>query len=98
MSLQIFGEVLVGLRVVVAGSVCVLCFQASPLLGPVVFVIALVVIAALCDADLEEVGIMKHRGGGGVASARVSVDSHAIEVDEGIRPGKIPHPSDLIGN
>ena len=38
-------------------------------------------VAALADADLEEVGVVEHGGGGGVASAGVPVHARLVQVD-----------------
>ena len=98
MAFEVFGDVLVGLGVVVALAVGTRGEQAGPLLRPVVFVVALIVIAALGDAYLEEVGIVEHGCAGGVASAGVAKDAGAIDVDEGILCGQLLHACDLIGN
>src|ERR1700734_249076 len=98
MALEVFGDVLVGLGVVIALAVGVGGEQAGPFFCPVVFVVALVVIAALGDAHLEEVGIVEHSRPGGVASAGVAKDASPIDIDEGILRGELLHAGDLIGN
>src|ERR1700733_12046831 len=98
MALEVLGDVLVGLGVVVALAVGAGGEQARPLLGPVIFVVALVVIAAFSDAHLEEVGIVEHGCAGGVASAGVAEDAGAVDVYKGILRGKLLHAGDLVGD
>src|SRR5690606_28567417 len=72
-------------------------WQSLPLLGPVVLVAAVVVVAALGDADLEEIRVAEHRTGGGVAATGVAPDAGAVEVDPGVAFGQLLHAGDLVG-
>lgn len=96
-ALEVFGVELVGLSGVVGGAVGVFVLEATPFFGPVVLVHALVVIAGLGDANLEEIRIAEHGGSGGVAAAGVAPDADAVEVDEGVFRGEFADAGDLVG-
>src|SRR5205814_2577046 len=51
----------------------------------------------LRDADLEEVRIVQHRAGRGIAAARMPPDAGAIEIDPRIFRSQVFHAGDLIG-
>ena len=97
MALQVLCVVLIRLRVVVGAAVRLDDLQTAPLLCPVVFVLALIVVAGLGDADLEEVGIAKHRGRRRIAAAGVAPDTDVIEVDEGVFCGQFLDAGNLVG-
>ena len=82
---------------VVGGAVGILDHQAVVALGPIVLVRSVVVVAGFADADLEEVRIEEHRGGGGIAPARMAPDAGAIQVDPRILRRQRLHPRDLVG-
>ena len=69
LALQVPCHELVRLVVVVGRAVRVRLQQPLPLLAPVVFVAAIVVIAGFGDTDLEEIGVAEHRARGRVAAA-----------------------------
>ncbi len=96
LPLQVSRHELVGLVVVVRGAVRVRLEQPLPLLAPVVLVLAVVVVAGLRDADLEEVRVAEHRVGGRVAAAGVAVDAGAGEVDPRVALGQLLHGGDLV--
>src|SRR5579859_556503 len=97
MPLQVLGDVLVGLIVVVGGAVGVAFKEPLVSLSPVVFVLAVVVISSLRYADLKEIRIAEHGIRSSVASARVAVDPGTIKVDPGIALGELCHPRYLVG-
>src|SRR5690606_40686941 len=65
-------------------------------LAPVVLVVAVVVITRLGHADLEELGMAEECRRRGEASARMSPDSHALDIDERISFRELPHSGDLL--
>ena len=77
MAFQICSEVLIGLHVVVALAIGANHLQATVLFIPVVFILAVIVIAALCYTHLEEIRKVKHRGDRCIAATGVSPDAHA---------------------
>src|ERR1700683_581872 len=96
-ALQIFGEALVGLVVVVGGAIGIFYQQTLVAFAPVIFVLAIVVVAGFGDSHLDEIGVAKHGGGRGIAATGMAVDAGAIDVNPGIFLGEFFHPSDLIG-
>ena len=97
-ALEVLGGLLVGLARVIAGAVRILDQQACPLLGPVVFVDAIIVVAAFSDADLEEVGVVEHGGDGRVASSGVAEDAGVLKVDPGVAFAELLEAGDLVGD
>src|SRR5699024_117552 len=80
-TLEVLGNQLVGLIVVIGAAVLVRDQQALVLLAPVVFVAAVVVIAAFGPTDLEEIRVAEHGIGGGVAAAGMTPHADTVDVD-----------------
>src|ERR1700735_783950 len=95
-AFQIFGHVLIGLVVVVGGAVRIFHEQALVAFAPVVFILAIIVVARLGNSHLEKIGITKHGVGSGVAAAGMAVDSSAVDIDPGIFRGGFFHSRDLV--
>src|ERR1035438_7628162 len=95
-ALQILGEILIGLVVVIRA---VARFAQQPLiaLAPIVLVLAVVVVAGLRDPDLEEVRIAEHGIRRGVTAAGVSPDARPFNVDPGKPPRQLLHAAHLVG-
>ena len=96
LPLQIRGVARVRLRIVVGGSVGFRLQQPDPLLIPVVLIIPVLVVAALCDADLDEVRVAEHRSHRSIAAARVPPHADTVQVDPRIALGKFAYTADLI--
>ena len=92
LPLQVFHVVLVGLAIIVRAPIGVLHLKTSPFLCPIVLVIPLIMIAALCNPHLEKFRIVEHRRGRSIATARVPIDPHLVEIDPRILRGQLPHP------
>src|SRR5690606_34117704 len=71
--------------------------QALPLLGPVVLVVAVVVVAALRPADLEEVRVVEHRRRGGVAAAGMAPDADPVDVAPRMARRELLQRGDPVG-
>src|ERR1700733_16299670 len=97
MALQIFRQGLVGLGVVVRGAIGIFYQQAHVAFAPVIFVLAIIVVAGFGDSHLKEIRVAKHGVGRGITAAGVAVDSGTVDIDPGILRGQLFHPSDLIG-
>ena len=100
MALETGGLRLRGLDRVVVRAVRILHERALIALAPVVFVLALVVVAGLGDADLEEVVVRRaqQRVRGDEAAARVAPHRGLVDVDPRILLRELLHAGDLIGN
>ena len=96
LAFEIPGNKLIRLVVVVSGAVGAANEQALPLLAPIVFVVAIVVISGLRDADFEEVRVPEHGISGGIAAAGMAPDSCPIEIDPRIALRQFLHARDLI--
>ena len=96
MSLQVLGEQLVRLVVVIRGAVRIGFQQPLPLLGPIVFVFTIVVVTGLGDSHLEEIGVVEHRPRRRISSARVPVDARALDVDPRIALRQLLHTRHLV--
>src|SRR5580700_7379556 len=75
MALQVFCEVLIGLVVIVGGAVGIFHEQALVAFSPIVFILAIIVVAGFGNSHLEEIGITKHGVGCGIAAAGMAIDS-----------------------
>ena len=95
-ALQIPGYQLVGLIVIIRGAAGLGFQQALPFLGPIVFIFAIVVVAGLGDTDLEEIGVVEHGAGSGIAAAGVAVDAGAVDVDPREALRQLAHAGNLI--
>src|SRR5207342_1323930 len=71
--------------------------KALPLLRPVVFVVAVIVVAAFADADLEEIRIREHRIRRRIATARMPPYADAVQVDPWIARAELSQRGDLVG-
>ena len=96
MALQILGDVLIGLVVVVRGSVRLPLEQPLIPFTPVVFVFAVVVIPRFGDSHFEEVRIPEHGIRRSVTSARVAVNPRFLEVNPRIPLRQLLHPGQLV--
>ena len=96
LALQTLRLKLVGLIVVVGCAVLVGLQQALPLLGPIIFIDAVVVIAGFGDSHLEDVGVTEHGVGCGVAAAGMAVDAGAVDIDPGVALRELLHARDLV--
>ena len=95
--LQVLGEVLVCRRVVARAGIATLHIQPLIPLTPIVFVLTVVVVARLGDADLEEIGKVEHRARGRETTTRVAVDARLVDVDPAVALRQFLHPGHLIG-
>src|SRR5215472_3622729 len=98
MSFQRRGEVLVRFRLVAVGAVWIEGHQTLIALAPVILVFALVVVARLRNAHLEETGEAEHRSSRRESPARVAPDPGALDIDPGKAPRELLHSGNLIGN
>src|SRR5271167_79982 len=60
MSLQVFCKVLIGLVIIVGSPVGVFYQQSLIPFAPVIFVLAIVMVAGFRDSHFEKIGIAKH--------------------------------------
>ena len=47
---------------------------------------------------MKELRVAQHGVGGGEPAARVSVDAHPVQIDEGVAGGELPDDRDVIGD
>src|SRR5579862_1071686 len=97
MALEMGGQKLIGLIVVIARPVRIALQQPLVHLTPRVLVVAIVVITAFGPADLEEVRIPEQGVGGGIAAARMPPDADPSEIDPAVTCAELLERRDLVG-
>ena len=81
MPLQVLREILICLCIVVTLAIRPNFFEPAPLLVPIVFVNAAIMVATLGDTYLEEVREVEHRRSRRITTAGVPPDPYAVKVN-----------------